>query len=159
MADTVHNRFNFKQQTGLVQIGHHGFTGFKAIHSLIFAGIFVHRAIVIHSVNSFQIMTIAHLKVVRVMGRRDFNRPSSKLRINVSIFNDRNFAIGKWQNKFLAHHIFIPFIAWVNRHRSITHHGFRTRCCNFNVAATVCERIFYMVKSTFIVFMNDFNIR
>ena len=86
-------------------------------------------------------MTHAYLEVVRIMSRGDLNRSGSLLRIRIFIGDHRNFSVQNRQVHFLAHQIFVPFIAWMNRNRNVAEHGLRTGGRYHDALASVHCRI------------------
>ena len=91
VADTVDDGFDRQQVAFLLQVSHNRLARLETVQALILAAIFIDGSIVIHDVDPFQVMPIADLKVVRVVGRSDFHRTSPKLHVNVMIGNDGDF--------------------------------------------------------------------
>ena len=104
-------------------------------------------------------MTQTHLKVVRVVRRRDFNRTGTEIFIDIFIRNNRNFTVDKRKNEHFSHKIFISFVVRVNRNGSIAEKCFGTCCGNYNIFAAILNRIFYMPEMTVLLGIFNLSVR
>ncbi len=77
--------FDLVKKTHLIQILDDLLTAGKTIHTSILASLIIHDAVVIHDLNSFQIMAQTDLVVVPVMGRRDLEGTGSELPLDMMI--------------------------------------------------------------------------
>ncbi len=90
-------------------------------------------------------MPFPHLKIIKIMRRRNLDRPRSVLRIRVFIRNDRNRPIRQRQLYQPPDNILIPFIFRIDRHRHISKNRLRPRRTYNNLALLEIARIIYHV--------------
>ena len=125
-ADAVCMRNNFYQKSQCIQVCYHGFSCLITIHACIFAAQFVNRRIVIHDIDLRQIMSLANLKVVRVVCRCDLYASGSKFFIYVRIRDHRDLTISQRQLQHLADQILVSFIFRVYGNGRISKQCLRT---------------------------------
>ncbi len=77
----------------LAEPTHHGFASLKAIQSCHRPPVGIKAAIFIEDVDKRQIVALANLKVVRIVGGRNLDAARAKRRIDIAIGNNRNQAI------------------------------------------------------------------
>ena len=94
--------FNAQKVACFLQIGNELFSAFVTVEPCIFACIVRHRTVVVDYDNLFQIMTLTHIKIVRVMRRRYFYCACTELRVYIAVGKQRNTAADNRQNKCLA---------------------------------------------------------
>jgi len=70
-------------------------------------------------------VTLAHLKIVGVMGRGNFHAACSKFLVHIRVGDNRNLPVCQRQLKHLAHDVLIALILRVHRNRGVSQHGFR----------------------------------
>lgn len=73
MADRMRMFFNLEQHALFLKIFHDLLAAFKTVHAFILKGIVIHRAVFIHDENAFKVVAVSDFKVVRIMGRRNFD--------------------------------------------------------------------------------------
>src|SRR3989338_894927 len=84
------------EKTALSDVLNHFFPGFKAIQSLIGRGnIFIKARFLIKNIEERKTMTTAHFKVIKVMGRGDFNGSRKLFGVCMNIANNRKTSIGE----------------------------------------------------------------
>ena len=126
--------FYMIQQSQLLQICNNSLAAFFTSHAFIVSpGTFVHRPIEIHDHDRFQLMALAHFKVIRVVGRCDFHCACTEFRIDVIISNDFCLSIYQRNDDFLADIFFKAFVIRINRYCRIAHNRFRTGRGNHNI--------------------------
>ena len=84
-ADVVLERLHLQQEALLLQILQNGLAAFRNGHPLILAAQLVHVPVIRRDGDNLQLMTAAHLKVVRIVGRGNLHRsrfrtPSRRIR-------------------------------------------------------------------------------
>src|SRR5690606_26269504 len=99
--------------------------GDKAVHAAVFLRRFVvdlggQRQHADHG----QLVTLADLVVVLVVGRRDLHYAGAELAVHVFISNDGNLATHQWQGYGLADQVLVAFIFRVHHHGHVAQHGF-----------------------------------
>ena len=78
-----------------------------------------HLGVQIKDVNQWQLMAFAKLIVIKIMGRRDFDAPCTKVFFHISIRHNRHFTASNRQNNAFANQMGITLIIRVYRHRRI----------------------------------------
>ena len=103
-------------------------------------------------------MAFAHIIVIKIMRRGDFDTAGTKFRIHIIVGNNRNFPVSQGQFDGFTNHILIAFIIGVNGDCGIAQHGFRTGGGDYNISAAVTERITHMPEVAVFFFGNNFQI-
>lgn len=114
VSDSMLCFFNLYQKTGILQILNDGFSGFITVHAVVLAGLFVHRAVLVHDDDGLKIVAASHLKVVRVMRRSNLDAACAVCHIYIIISNDRNFTVCCRKFYLLAYKMGISFIIWID---------------------------------------------
>ena len=111
----------------------------------------------IHDDDEWDVVTNTHLKVVGVMCCSNFYCAGSEFWIDKFISNDWNHSVHKWQPDFLANHVLVTRIIWVDCNCAITKHCLRASRCDrdLHIAFAIC----YLYELTSIILMFYFNIR
>ncbi len=139
-------------------------TGFVTVHSLILAAVLIDGGIVVKDIDDRKIVSLADLKVVRIMCRRDFDDTGSFRRIGVFIADNRNFAVHNRKPCIFADEIFIACIVRINCKRSIAEHRFRPggreleKTSLRNGSVVLDQRIFDMPEMALLLLILDFGI-
>ena len=122
-------------------------TGGKTVQTgKTFAAAGVHAGIRIHHIDDFQIMPLAHFKVVGVVSRSDLHTAGPLGGISVFIPHDGDLAICQRQLDHLADQVLVTGILRVHRHSRISEHGFRTGGSHDQVAGTIRQRITEVIE-------------
>ncbi len=159
MAHSMLGFFDLHQEAGSFEISDDGFSGFITIHAAVFAGFFIHRAIFIHDDDGRQVMSLAHFKVVRVMGRGDLHAAGAVCHVYIFIGNDRDLAAGARESDHLAHQIFVSFIFRIHCYRRIAGDGFRTGGSDLDVSALFAyDGIVEIPKMAYFILMLYFDV-
>lgn len=159
MANAVDDWLNFDQVAAGLQRLDQVFAALEAVLALILASVFVHRAVVVHTVNAGQVVAVADLKVVRVMRRRDLHRPGAKLGIGMFVGDDGNLSADAWHDDLFPDHRGIAFVVGIHGHGGIAKHRLRPRGGYFDAARRpIGKFINQMVKCTLVVFVNHFDV-
>ena len=101
-------------------------------------------------------MTKAHLEVVRIVSRRDFDGAASEAHFDVVVRNDRDFPSVHRQNENFAHEMLVFRIFRVDRNGGVARNGFRPGGGHFDVAASVLQRVSEMPQKA--VFFGIFDL-
>ena len=126
-ADIVRIVFDFDKRTLGFQILDNRFSRFVAVHAGIFRVILGNFRIRRQHIDDFQIMAKPDLKVVGVVGGRDFHDACSEIHFHIVVGDNRDFTVNNRQNERFAHHIFVAFVFRIDRDRRIAQKGFRAR--------------------------------
>ena len=125
----------------LLQVGHHGLAAGVAIHALVLAGVFVHRAVVGDAADDLQVVAQAHLKVVGVVGGGHLYRAGAEADLAVFVAHDGDLTVHDGQDAGLADEVLELFVLRVDSHAGVAHHGLGTGGGDDDVAAAVGQRI------------------
>ncbi len=79
MADRVLILFLLFQQALIGQASHNLLAAFQPVQSLVFPGVLVHLAVRSQDIDEFQVMLLAHHKVIGVVGRRYLDRARAEI--------------------------------------------------------------------------------
>ena len=104
-------------------------------------------------------MTLAHLKVIGVMGRCDLYSAGSEFFIYIGIRHDRDFFAHQWQDRFLSYDVFVALIIRMYGDGCIAQHGLRTGGCDLQEIIGSHDRILDMPEMSFLVFVLNLCIR
>ena len=94
--------FNFYQCSLSFKISHNCFPCLISVHSGILRIIIGNFCIICHNIYNRKVMAKSYFKVIRVMGRSDFNNTCTKIHFNIIISHNRNFPVNDRQNNSLS---------------------------------------------------------
>ena len=158
-ADAVNMLNNLHEQAQVFELLYDRFSRFITVHTLVLSAICVDRRIIVHDVDLRKIMTLADLKIVRVMCRRDLYATGTELFINIRICHNRDLAVYDWQDQCLSDQILITLILRIDCNSGIAKHRFRTGGRDLNISAFfACDRIFNMPEMSGLLLMLYFGI-
>ncbi|CDC61384.1 uncharacterized protein BN660_01088 [Clostridium sp. CAG:448] len=135
-----------KQKTALFQIADNRFARRVAVHAGICRVVLSDMCIRRHHVQNRQIVAQSHLKVIRVMRRRDLHASGSEILFHVIIGNHGDFSPNQRQNQRFSDHTGIALISRVDCHCRVAEQGFRSCGCHLQVSGAVLERVADMPK-------------
>ena len=159
VSDSMLCFFNLYLKTGILQILNDGFSGFITVHAVVLAGLFVHRAVLVHDDDGLKIVAASHLKVVRVMRRSNLDAACAVCHIYIIISNDRNFTVCCRKFYLLAYKMGISFIIWIDSNGCIPRDCFRTCRCNLDISVFTDDRVIEIPKMSDFILMFYFDIR
>ena len=151
--------FDFYQIALFFQVCYYCFSGFHTIHACVFACFFVHSTIVVHYVDTRQVMTYTNFKVVRVVSRCNFYNTGTEFTVNIFITYDGDFFIHQRQDTCFADEVLITFVIRMNRNSNVAHHCFGTSCCQTQSFIGAYNGIFNVVEMTCCFHMVNFRVR
>ena len=96
--------------------------------------------------------------VIEVVSRRDLDATRAEGRVDIVVRDDRNAALGQWQQKVLADKAAVAVIAGVDRHRDIAEHGFRPGGGDHQMAATIGKWVAQMPQEAVFLFGHHFQV-
>ena len=126
-AHSVHVLFHAFEQAQFFQIRDDAGARGEALKAGVFSGGFVHVAVAGHHVDLGEIVALAYFEVVGIVRRSNFHRTCAELAVNISVGDDRNFAIHQRQHDSFADEALIAFVIRMNGDGGIAEHGFRAR--------------------------------
>ena len=151
--------FNLDQVAFSLEVFNQLLTAVKAVHAGVLARLVVHGPVIVHHVDPRQVMPVANFKVVRVVGGSDLHQTGPEFRVDVLVFNDRDFPANQRQNQLLAHQVLVAFIPWGNSHGRVTKHGFRPGSSNFHAARAVSQRVVDVVEGPLVILVDNLDVR
>ena len=120
--------FNLTKCADAVQLLDQLLARFKPVQTLIpLRYIFIQGGMLIKDVQQFQIMAAANFKVIEIMCRGDFHRPSAFFHIGIAVSHNRYLPAHNRQHNHLANQCGIAFIIRMHSDRHVAEHGFRAR--------------------------------
>ena len=140
-ADGMLMRLHLLQQTQRRQVLDHLGAAILARHPAIRAGFVVHPPMRIHHGNLREIVPPAHLEVVEIVPRRDFDRARAESGIDIGIGDYRDFAFDERQHDLLADHRLVAHVIRMHRHGGVTQHRLGPRRRHGHCARAVGERV------------------
>ena len=137
----------------LFQIFYDSLSRLIAVHSGIFSAFFIDRGIVIHNVDFFQIVALAHFKVIRVVSRRNLHSSGSELLIYIVVRYNRNLPAYQRQDNIFPDNILVSLIIRMHRNRRISQHSFRTGRSDLQEPVCSDNRILDVPEMSFLFLM------
>ncbi len=125
----------------LLQIAHDGLAAFVAVHTLIFAAVFVDSAVIGDDADNIQLVAHADLKVIGVVGGGHLHRAGAEADLAVIVAHDRDLPVHDGQDALFANEMSELFVLRVDGHAGIAHHGLRTGGGDHQIAAAVGQGI------------------
>ena len=160
MADGMGQFFDVVQEAQFFQVGDDGFPAVFPGHAVVFGtGFFIHRAVEVHDHDGFQVVALAHFKVVRVVSRRNLDGARTEADIDVIVGDDFDFAVDERNYDFLADVFLHAVVSRVDGDSRIAHDRFRTGRSDHDVVIFADDRVFDVPEMALDVGMVDFDIR
>ena len=148
----------FYKRAFRLKVGDYRFSRLIPIHTGIFRIIGGYLCVLGKDVYYRQIMAKTHFKVVRIVRRGYFDNAGAEIYFNVIVGNDRYLAVNYRQYQRFAHYILISFIVGVYRNGGIAEQSFGAGGGEFNVAASVAERVAQMPEMPRLVLILYFGV-
>ena len=133
MAYGMFMLLNRYQGTDFLQLLYQGLAALVAVHALVLACPLGHLAGIGNYLDLLKIVPQSHFIVIRVMGRGNLYRTSTKGGVDILISKQRNLPVYYWQNQGLAHQLRITLVSRIYRHAGIAEHGLRTGGGNLHI--------------------------
>ena len=134
--------FDLFQQALRFDVGNAQFAAFVTVQTgIAFAADRVHGAVAVHHIDERQIMTLAHLIVVGVVGGGDLHAAGTLFRIGVFVLDNGDLAVRQRQIDRLANQVFVAGIVDRNCHSRIAEQRFRTGRGDHQIAGTIRQRV------------------
>ena len=114
------------QQSHLVQFFYDRFSCSVTIHSCELAAVLIDGGIVVHHVDNGQVVTLADLKVIGVVGGSDLYHTGTELSVYIGVGNDGNHTVYDRQKDTLSDQVCISLILGMDGHSGIAQHSLGT---------------------------------
>ena len=139
----VGRRLDLGDEAERMEVGDDAHARFKPLKPTIGLGhLGVQLADAVEDVDLRQVVALADIEVVEIMGGRDFDRAGALLRVGVFVGNDGYVAVGEWQAHGLADQRRVALVGRVHGHGRVTEHGLGPRRRHDDEAGrVVAERI------------------
>ena len=139
------------------QLLDHCLTCIESIHAIEFGAGSSHHTMLIHDHDHLDVMALAHLEVIWIVGGSYLDCASSELGIDQFIFDDRDVAIDEWKEDLLADKVLITRISWMDGDCAIAEH--RLGASGGDGDRDLVIAVTDLDELTFIITMFDFYIR
>ena len=131
-----------------------------AVHARVLAGTLEHLARVADDLDLLEVMALAHLEVVRVVGRRDLDGARAEVLVDVLVGEQRNAAADDWQDQRLADEVLVALVIRMDGDTRIAEHRLRARRRDLDVLARLAlDLIAQMPEMALLRLVLDFDVR
>ena len=120
-------RLGLHQQTLALKVGEDSLARRKALHPCVGAALLVERGVLIHDVDQRQLMALANLVVVLVVGGRDLHGTGAKLLIHILVCDNRDAAAKGGQHGHAPNQRGEALVVVRHGHRRIAQNRLRAR--------------------------------
>ena len=103
-------------------------------------------------------MPPAHLVVVEIMGRGNFDATGAKFPVDIVIGDYRYFAIAQRQHNGASNQIGVALVFRVNRYCAVAQHGFRASGSDCEMALTASQWIIKVPHVALLFFGDDLQV-
>ncbi|CCX38695.1 uncharacterized protein BN452_00310 [Clostridium sp. CAG:1013] len=148
---------DLNEVAALFQILNDLLTGIQTGHTGVLATVFVDGTVLVHHVDDGQVVALAHLEVVGVVGGGNLHHASAEVHFHVLVGDHRDLTAHQGQDHVLAHQVLVPLVLGMDCHGSIAQHGLRTGGSQFHIAGAVGQRIPQVPEGTFLLL--EFHLR
>ena len=101
-AHVVGQRLHLDKEAALFQVFYNLPAGVHPCHPGILTAVFVDGAVLVHHVDNGQVVALAHLKVVGVVGGGDFHHAGAEVHLHIFVRHNGDFFIHKGQDNIFA---------------------------------------------------------
>ena len=129
--------FNFFEQTCFLQVFCYLFAYIHTVHSYIKRTLVGDGAVGVEDVDGFEVVRLAKLIVVDVVGWCYFEATCSEFDVNVTVFDDGNDATHQRHDNLVSAKPLVLRVFGVDAHCRIAHDGFRTGGCHNGVVSFI----------------------
>ena len=150
-TDVMLRRNDLYEKSEIREILYHGLPRLIAVHAIILRTRTVDGRIIVQDIDFGQIVTLADLEIVRIMGRCDLYSTGSEGHIGMLITDDRNLPIGQRKLHHLTDHVLITRVLRIDGNGGITEQRLRTGGCDLDLTGTIRERIEDMPEVTLLL--------
>ena len=155
-ADVVDDVLDLFEEAEAFHVRDALLAAFVAVEPGVLAALGVHGAVAVHDVDELEVVALADLVVVRVVGGRDLHAAGPLFRVGVLVLDDRNLPVGEREVHGLADEVLVAGVAGRDGHGGVAEHGLGAGGGDDEVAGTVGERIPEMPELALDLFVYDF---
>ncbi len=157
-AHVVLEGLHLNEVAALLQILHNLLAGFHAGEAGVLATVLVDGAVLVHHVDDGQVVALAHLEVVGVVGGGDFHHTGAEVHLHVLIGHNGDFLVHQGQDDVLAHQVLVALVLGVDRHGGIAQHGLRAGGGQLDVAAAVGQGVAQVPEGALLLLKDDLRV-
>ena len=157
-AHVVLEGLHLDEVAALLQILHNLLTGFHTGEAGVLAAVLVDGAVLVHHVDDGQVVALAHLEVVGVVGGGDFHHTGAEVHLHVLIGHNGDFLVHQGQDDVLAHQVLVALVLGVDRHGGIAQHGLRAGGGQLDVAAAVGQGVAQVPEGALLLLKDDLRV-
>mmetsp|Transcript_24704 Transcript_24704/g.44681 ORF Transcript_24704/g.44681 Transcript_24704/m.44681 type:complete len:214 (-) Transcript_24704:927-1568(-) len=129
--NTLHMWFNFDCQVSSFNVFPELCSSVKSIQPIVVTSIYIHRPVLVHNIDNWQVLLLSNLIIIRVVTRRNFQSTSAKLHVYILVSNDWNCsAATHWYHDILSNQVLITVVLWMHTNRRISANRFRSSRCD-----------------------------
>ena len=150
---------NLDERALRLEVFDNGLSRFISVHARIFRIVIGNLRIICEDIDHRKIVTKSDLKVIRVMGRCNFDNARSEVYFNIIIGNNGDLPVDYREYESLADYILISLIVRVDRNGCVAQKGFGSGGCKLKVSAAVLERIAQMPEVTRLILIFNLGVR
>ena len=109
--------------------------------------------------DDFEIVTLTHFKVVRVVGGGDLHHAGTEIHFDIRVCHDRDHAVHDRQHHVFAHQMCIALVIGMDRHGGIAEHGFGAGGGEFEIFVGTFNRVTQVIEHRILFFEFHFCVR
>ena len=160
VADGVLMLLDRDEHARLLELLDERLAAFVAVHARVLAGTLEHLARIADDLDLLEVMALAHLEVVRVVGRRDLDGARAEFLVDVLICKQRDAAADDRQYERLADEILVALVVRMDSNARIAEHRLRARRRDLDVLARLTlYRIAEVPEVALLRLMLDLDVR
>ena len=146
MSYSVGVSFHFVKQTFGLQPSHQFLSCHETILPSVRPCLAGHATVFAYHHHLGKAVPLAHLKIVRVVRRRNLNSTATEGCIDKRVGNHRYLTTNNRKTKRPSHEVAIPIVSRVYRNGGISQHGFWTSGCHGHQSIAVNQRVIYVIQ-------------
>ena len=109
-----------------LQVGHDGLAGLVAVHTGVLAAVGGHVGGLVQHLHDGQVVALAYLEVVGVMGGGDLHHAGAELHVHIGVGDDGDLLVQQGQQHLLAVQVLVALVVRMDGHGGIAQHGLGT---------------------------------
>ena len=130
-----------------------------SVHPGIFSAVLIDSAVIIHYVYNIKIMSLADLKVIRIVCRSYLHDTGSEFHIDIIVCDNRHLTVHYRKHYLLSDKPRISLIIRIYRYRRISKHGLRPGSCKGKIIIRPYDLILYMPEMAVLILILHLGIR
>ena len=150
-ADVVVVSFRLHKIPLFLQVLHDLLAALVAVHSMVRSAVFIDSTIVADAADHLQMVPLAHLKVIGIVGGGHLHCAGSKAQLHVIVCHNGDLPVHDGQDAGLSDQVPKPLVLWVHGNAGVSHHRLRTGGGHHQIAGAIRERVANMPEMTRLV--------